>query len=102
MIDRDAFYKIVKKIPKGKVTTYGTLAKLTGIKNPRVVGHLLHINPNAPIIPCHRVVNSLGKLAQKFGAEGGIDTQRTRLQSESVVVINNSVDLKKYSWFPKI
>ena len=98
MIDREAFYESVKKIPKGRVTTYGRLAKLSGIKNPRVVGHLLHLNPYAPIVPCHRVVNSQGKLAEKFGAEGGIKTQKERLTAEGVVIKNYRVDLKKFGW----
>ncbi|RJR16238.1 MGMT family protein [Candidatus Microgenomates bacterium] len=101
MIDRDDFYKTVKKIPKGKVITYGNLAKLTGIKSPRVVGNLLHVNPFAPEVPCHRVVNSAGKLAENFGAEGGKNTQMKRLQAEGVEVIDFRVDLQKFGWVPK-
>lgn len=93
-------YGVVRQIPKGKVTTYGFLAHACGIKSPRLVGHLLHINPYAPHVPCHRVVNREGKLAVNFGA-GGIAVHAKRLSEEGVEVQNNRVDLAKYLWQPK-
>lgn len=91
-------YAIVARIPKGRVATYGMIAKLSGIKNPRLVGSLLHKNPDPKSIPCHRVVNAQGKLAEDF-AFGGRKEQARRLQQEGVSVVNeSSVDLKKYLW----
>ena len=58
-------YEAVKKIPKGKVATYGQVAKMAG--NPRMaraVGNALHKNPDPSTIPCHRVVNSKGELRE--------------------------------------
>lgn len=92
-------YKVVKLIPKGKVTTYGEIAKLIGVpRGSRAVGYALHNNPLPGIIPCHRVVNRQGQLSGSF-AFGGADAQAKLLQSEGVKVVNNCVDLKKYGVF---
>lgn len=76
-------YKIVSKIPRGKVTTYGEIARKIGIRNPRVVGFALHSNKNVDEVPCHRVVNIKGEVAPGF-AFGGKDIQRKLLESEGV------------------
>ncbi|SFV01772.1 methylated-DNA--[protein]-cysteine S-methyltransferase [Butyrivibrio sp. INlla21] len=89
-------YEAVKRIPKGKVATYGQVAEMAGDKNmARAVGNALHKNPEPGIIPCHRVVNSKGELAGEF-AFGGAWKQGEILQSEGVEVINGKVDLKRY------
>lgn len=92
-------YDVIKQIPKGKVTTYGTVAKLIG--NPRfsqVVGFALHSNPDPKNIPCHRVVNRLGEVSKAF-AFGGENEQVRLLQEEGIVFSEDgTVDLKKYSW----
>jgi methylated-DNA-protein-cysteine methyltransferase-like protein len=88
-------YKIVKKIPKGKVLTYGQIAKMLGIKDARKVGFALHANKSSDI-PCHRVVNKDGGLAKSF-AFGGIEEQQIRLEAEGVIFQQNGlVDLEKY------
>ena len=89
-------YEAVKLIPKGRVATYGQVAKLAGNeKMARAVGNALHKNPQPGVIPCHRVVDSKGKLADEF-AFGGIGVQAKLLMDEGVEVIDNSVDLEKY------
>jgi len=62
----DKIYKVVDKIPKGKVLTYKKVAKISGVKNPRVVGFTLHANENPDEIPCHRVVKANGKIADGY------------------------------------
>ena len=93
----DLVYEKAKKIPKGKVTTYGSIARLCG--NPRAsraVGYALHCNPEPGIIPCHRVVNRFGYLSGGF-AFGGIEVQKMLLEKEGVTVDDNYiVDLSKY------
>ncbi len=93
----EKIYEVVKKIPEGKVATYGQVACLAG--NPRwarVVGYALHNNPEPYVIPCHRVVNREGRLAPAF-AFGGADIQRQLLESEGVTFdLNGKVDLEKY------
>lgn len=91
-------YETVKSIPKGKVATYGTVAALAG--NPRwarVVGYALHVNPAPGVIPCHRVVNREGKIAESF-AFGGGDAQRKLLEAEGLIFRpDGSIDLSIYS-----
>ena len=75
-------------VPAGTVITYGALAKLAGYPQAaRAVGNVLHRNPFAPEVPCHRVVNARGELAKNFGVVGGRDTQRRLLEAEGVRVI---------------
>ena len=95
----DKVYEIVKKIPKGKVATYGQIACLChSPRASRAVGYALHANPTPGIIPCHRVVNREGRLAPEF-AFGGIEIQKELLLEENVEVDReNKVDLKKYLW----
>ena len=92
-------YDIVRRIPKGKVATYGQIATLAG--NPRlarVVGYALHVNPEPMIIPCHRVVNREGYTSGSF-AFGGKNAQGDLLRSEGVETDDEGrVDLKKYQW----
>lgn len=94
------FYALVRQIPKGKVTTYGILARQMSMKGARAIGNWLHSNPDAPATPCHRVVDRNGNLAKHFGSPGGIKTQAKRLSSEGVIVIKNHVDLSRYLWTP--
>lgn len=91
-------YTQVRRIPVGKVATYGQIARLCG--NPRMsrqVGWALHSNPHPIEIPCHRVVNRYGELAPAF-AFGGVDVQRHLLEYEGVSVVDNKVDLSVYLW----
>lgn len=89
-------YEAVKKIPRGKVATYGQVAHMAGDrKMARAVGNALHHNPQPGIIPCHRVVNAKGELAGAF-AFGGENVQAKLLQAEGVEVKNGKVNLKIY------
>ena len=95
----EKIYDTVKKIPYGKVATYGQIALLSG--NPRwarVVGYALHVNPDPQNIPCYRVVNRNGEVAKSF-VFGGEDAQRKLLEMEGIEFDkNNRIDLKKYCW----
>ncbi len=80
----EKIYEVVKKIPRGRVATYGQVARLAG--NPhwsQVVGYALHANPNPKEIPCHRVVNRFGEVSAAF-VFGGENAQRDLLISEGV------------------
>ena len=91
-------YEAVKKIPKGKVATYGRIAELAGDrKMARAVGNALHKNPEPDGIPCFRVVNAKGECSGSF-AFGGQDAQAKRLREDGIEVVNNRVDLEKYGW----
>ena len=89
-------YEAVKKIPAGRVATYGQVAEMAGDrKMARAVGNALHRNPDPENIPCFRVVNSKGELSGEF-AFGGPGAQAERLREDGVEVINGRVDLEKY------
>jgi O-6-methylguanine DNA methyltransferase len=89
-------YEAVKKIPKGRVATYGQVAELAGDrKMARAVGNALHRNPDPDNIPCFRVVNARGELAGSF-AFGGAEVQEKLLAAEGIEVVDGRVDLEKY------
>ena len=79
-------YEFLLTIPKGKVVTYGQIAEYLGNKKlARVVGNILHNNPNEEKYPCYKVVNSKGGLSNNF-AFGGIEKQKEKLEKEGIVV----------------
>lgn len=89
-------YEAVKKIPRGRVATYGQVAELAGDRRmARAVGNALHKNPAPDLIPCYRVVNSKGELAGAF-AFGGGDAQAKLLMADGIEVKDGRVDLTKY------
>lgn len=92
-------YEAVQLIPRGKVATYGQIARMIGApRSSRAVGYALHANPRPGVIPCHRVVNREGRLAPAF-AVGGPEIQAQLLESEGVEVGEDFiVDLDAYLW----
>ena len=89
-------YEAVKRIPKGRVATYGQVAAMAGNERmSRAVGNALHKNPTPGIVPCHRVVDAKGRLAGGF-AFGGMEAQASLLAREGVEVVDGKVDLGKY------
>ena len=92
-------YAVVRAIPRGKVATYGQVARLAG--NPRwsrVVGYALHVNPDPEGIPCYRVVDLMGRTSKAF-AFGGSDVQRALLEADGVQFLpDGRVDLAACQW----
>lgn len=97
----DVIYDIVRRIPRGKVATYGQIAALAG--NPRLsraVGYALHVNPDPAHIPCFRVVNREGRVSPAF-AFGGENRQIALLEAEGVTFTREGyVDMEKHRWEP--
>lgn len=94
----ERIYEVVKRIPQGKVATYGQIAAYAG--NPhwsQVVGYALHVNPDPDRIPCFRVVNRFGELSRAF-AFGGVNRQEELLTNEGIEVTDGRVDLSIYQW----
>ena len=90
-------YEAVQKIPKGKVATYGMIAKCIGTRDARRIGHALHANKTTRT-PCHRVVFFDGRLASGY-VFGGPHKQRERLEKEGVTFLKNGqVDMKSHLW----
>jgi methylated-DNA-protein-cysteine methyltransferase-like protein len=97
ILDENLLYQIfsvVEEIPKGKVATYGQIARLIGMdKNSRLIGRALSMSEFYGSYPCHRVINHKGRLVP-----GWIE-QKELLLSEGVTFKNNDlVDLKKCKW----
>jgi len=93
-------YAAVRKIPRGRVTTYGSIARMAGFpRQARLVGYALHAIGSASNLPWHRVINAQGKLSLvRDGKSSGI-TQRILLEREGVrVAAGSRVSLKQYGW----
>ena len=85
----DYTYYLVRQIPKGRVSTYGAVAKALGNKNyARVVGMHMNMNPDANTMPCFKIVNSDGSLGG-FGL--GIADKIRRLQDDGITVKNGRI-----------
>jgi len=98
IIFKEKIYSLTNQIPKGKVATYGQLARLGGKpKAARAVGGFMRTNPNAPHTPCHRVVAKDGSLTG-YSAGNGISTKKTLLLKEGVIFRGEKVDLEKSLW----
>lgn len=91
-------YKVVKKIPPGKVATYGQIAEILGTRDARKVGWALHANRDSGT-PCHRVVSKDGRLAPNFAFDGERE-QKRRLMAEGVSFRGEKVNLEKHIWVP--
>ena len=90
--------KIIKQIPKGKVTTYGNIAILAGNpRSARQVSWILHSSSKKYDLPWHRVINSKGLIAMK--SVDGKNTQKELLEKEGVEFISDfKVNLKEFLW----
>ena len=84
-------WALTARIPRGKVATYGQIARLLSSKGYRAVGIALNRNPYAPAVPCHRVVGHAGQLT---GFAGGIAKKRAMLKEEGVPLQGDRVDVE--------
>jgi len=83
-------YAALQTIPQGKVTTYGELARYVRCKSAQAIGQILKRNPNAPEVPCHRVIKSSGKIGGYQGQQPGtleVQQKSQLLRQEGVVFI---------------
>jgi methylated-DNA-[protein]-cysteine S-methyltransferase len=101
---QQAILRLLAEVPKGKVTTYGDLAKELARRNPqwsplasRAVGTTMRNNPCGPQIPCHRVIKSDGTVGNfRGGAEGAVKEKTEMLRSEGVMIYYGNICLKEY------
>ena len=91
----------VKNIPKGKVASYGQIAKITGGCTARMVGYAmaaLNSAEEAKNVPWHRVINSKGRISPRAGGDGDL-IQRAMLEEEGVLFdAEGRVDMNRYGW----
>jgi methylated-DNA-[protein]-cysteine S-methyltransferase len=81
-------WALTRRVPRGKVTTYRHLAAALGSRAYRAVGLAMNRNPYAPLVPCHRVVGSDGRLV---GFAGGLPKKRRMLAAEGVAMVGDRV-----------
>ncbi|MEX0776494.1 MAG: MGMT family protein [Phycisphaeraceae bacterium] len=83
-------WALCARVPAGKVTTYGAIARALGTRAYRAVGNAMNRNPYSPVVPCHRVVGSDGSLT---GFAGGLKKKTAMLRAEGVAMRGQRVDL---------
>lgn len=100
MTTYDRYYDVVRRIPAGRVTTYGTVAALA--ENPgaaRQVGYAMAAVPGDGSVPWHRVVNARGRISRRSGDRTGEKVQRALLESEDVRFDDSGrIDLDVFGW----
>jgi methylated-DNA-protein-cysteine methyltransferase related protein len=99
-----AIYDVVRKIPIGKVLTYGQVAELAGLYGKaRLVGYALFRIDLESDIPWQRVVNAKGEISYSEARCGGDYLQKNLLEQEGIEFkVENRIDLKKYRWQPPL
>lgn len=84
---------LLKKIPKGKVVSYGGLARICKT-SPRAIGMIMKTNPYPEEYPCYKVVSSSGELVG-YSGKGGLKTKRKLLEKDGIKFVNDKIE-KKY------
>src|SRR5438067_13628806 len=95
-------YAVVRRIPMGRVATYGQVAALAGLsRHARLVGYAMAGLPNGSTVPWHRVINSVGRISTRRDGPGGAVLQRLRLEQDGVRFdARGRVDLERFRWKP--
>ncbi len=94
----ERIWSVVERIPRGRVATYGQVARLARIGNsPRVVGYALHSLPEGLPVPWHRVINAQGRISLPKRS-GAYARQRRLLEAEGIVLVNDRIDLATFGW----
>ncbi len=99
----DRVYALVAQIPRGRVATYGQIARMLGApRSARIVGWAMHGNPHGSRVPCHRVIQQGGSCSPNFRF-GDLGAQRRLLEREGVhFLLDGRVDLEAHQWGPAL
>ena len=94
----ERIWRVVERIPEGRVATYGQIARLARIGNsPRTVGYALHSLPEGLPIPWHRVVNAGGMISFPAGSTSHA-RQKRLLEAEGIIFQGQKIDLEERRW----
>jgi methylated-DNA-protein-cysteine methyltransferase-like protein len=98
----ERIYRVVRRVPRGRVATYGQVARLAGLPgHARQVGYALHALPDGSEVPWHRVINARGEISRR--AEPGWEgVQRSLLEAEGICFDGRQrVALPRFAWRPR-
>ncbi len=96
----ERIYAVVRRIPRGRIATYGQVAALAGMpRHARQVGYALHALGSDSDVPWHRVVNARGEVSPR-AVPGWAEVQRDLLEAEDVEMARGRIDLARYAWKP--
>lgn len=92
-------YKAVRRVPRGRVATYGTIATLAGLDgHARQVGYALHAVPDEVKVPWHRIVNAKGEISPRSAGDSH-ELQRLLLEEEGVEFsLRGTIEMKRFGW----
>jgi methylated-DNA-protein-cysteine methyltransferase-like protein len=95
-------YAVVRRVPRGRVATYGQIAALARLpRHARLVGYALHALPEGSDLPWHRVVNAKGQVSPRANALGHEDLQARLLRREGVRMVDDAIPLERFQWRPR-
>ena len=92
---------VIRRIPRGRVATYGQVAALAGLaRQPRLVGYALHALPSSTAVPWHRVINARGMISVRSTGAPSL-SQRLQLEREGIAFdARGRVSLERFQWKP--
>lgn len=94
----EQIYSVVRRIPRGRIATYGQVAEIAGLEgHARQVGYALHSLPDGGDVPWHRVVNAKGQISPR-STDDSHELQRILLEAEGLIFEGSRVPLAKYRW----
>ena len=96
MVLKEDCFKLLKQIPKAKVTTYKELGRALNTKGYRGIGQILKRNKNPDEIPCFKVVKSNGEIGGYYGGLNRVEEKIKKLKAEGIEVVDGMVDLGKF------
>jgi methylated-DNA-protein-cysteine methyltransferase-like protein len=95
-------YAVVRRVPRGRVATYGQVATLARLpRHARLVGYALNVLPADSDVPWHRVVNAQGRVSPRANALGHEDLQAQLLEREGVQLVSGAIALERFQWRPR-
>jgi methylated-DNA-protein-cysteine methyltransferase-like protein len=98
----ERIYRVVRRIPRGKVATYGQVASVAGLAgHARQVGYALHALPDGSSVPWHRVINARGRISPR--SEPGYDRLQYSLLASEGIEFDESdrICLSRFRWMPR-
>ena len=100
LVGHGRIYAVVRRIPKGKVATYGQIARIVGRCTARMVGYAMAVTPEGSRVPWQRVINAQGMISARSHSDGDV-RQRVLLEKEGVKFdVKGRVDLTVFQWQP--